>query len=154
MCVQFLKLSARDSSEAARNASLCRNCLKGGHSSIGSIQWIKKYSFSLAIKINLNKKILLPLGLKPWRILIWALGKPDLKKPYRLYKRFGGEQTVVICLNKADVQSVPRGKVHVFSKSFKDFYPFLLCPDCTFKGQRRNHRFVSVLFEVSDITQH
>ena len=45
-------------------------------------------------------------------------------------------------------------KVRVFSESFKDFYSFLLCPDCTFKGLRRNHRFVSVLFEVSNITQH
>ena len=45
-------------------------------------------------------------------------------------------------------------KVRVFSKSFKDFYSFLICPDCAFKGLRHNHRFVSGLFGVSDITQH
>ena len=45
-------------------------------------------------------------------------------------------------------------KVRVFSKSFEDFYSFLLRPDCTFEGLRRNRRFVSVLFEVSDIRQH
>ena len=52
------------------------------------------------------------------------------------------------------LQSVPQEKLRVFSESFKDLYSFLLCPDCMFEGQRRNHRFVSVLFEVSDITQH
>ena len=52
------------------------------------------------------------------------------------------------------LQSVPQEKVRVFSESFKDFYSFLLCSDCTFEGLRRNHRFVSVLYEVSDITQH
>ena len=52
------------------------------------------------------------------------------------------------------IQSVPQEKVRVFSESFKDFYSFLLCPNCTFEGLRRNHRFVSVLFEVSDITKH
>ena len=52
------------------------------------------------------------------------------------------------------IQSVPPEKVRVFSESFKDFYSFLLCLDCTFEGLRSNHRFVSVLFEVSDITQH
>ena len=54
----------------------------------------------------------------------------------------------------AFLQSVPHEKVRVFLKSFKDFYSFILCPDCTFEGLRRNHRFVSVLLEVSDITQH
>ena len=54
----------------------------------------------------------------------------------------------------AYVQSVPQEKVRVFSGSFKDFYSFLLCTDCTFEGLRHNHRFVSLLSEVSDITQH
>ena len=52
------------------------------------------------------------------------------------------------------LQSVPQEKVRVFSESFKDFYPFLLCPDCSFERLRRNHRFVSVSFGVSDIKQH
>ena len=52
------------------------------------------------------------------------------------------------------IQSVPQEKVRVFSESFKDFYSFLLCPDCSFERLRRNHRFISVSFEVSDITQH
>ena len=53
-----------------------------------------------------------------------------------------------------ELQSVPQEKVRVFSESFKGFYSFLLCPDCAFEGLRPNHRFVSVFFEVSDITQH
>ena len=57
-------------------------------------------------------------------------------------------------LSGVQIQSVPQEKVRVFSEGFKDFYSFLLCPDCTFEALRRNHRFVSVLSEVSDITQH
>ena len=52
------------------------------------------------------------------------------------------------------IQSVPQEKVCVFSESFKGFYSNLLCRECTFTGLRRNRQFVSVLFEVSDITQH
>ena len=35
-----------------------------------------------------------------------ALGKPDLGDQYRLYKRFGGVQTMVVCLTEADAQSL------------------------------------------------
>ena len=35
-----------------------------------------------------------------------ALGKPDLGHQCRLYKRFGGVQTAVVCLTEADAQSL------------------------------------------------
>ena len=74
------------------------------------------------------------------------------QKPYQVQVSISTERVVNIL--HMHVQSVPQEKVRVFSESFNDFYSFLLCPDCAFKGLRRNHRFVSVLFEVSDITQH
>ena len=35
-----------------------------------------------------------------------ALGKPDLGEQCRLYKRFGGVQTAVVCLTEAEAQSL------------------------------------------------
>ena len=35
-----------------------------------------------------------------------ALGKPDPGDQYRLYKRFRGVQTVVVCLTEADARSL------------------------------------------------
>ena len=37
-----------------------------------------------------------------------ALGKPDLGDQCRLYKRFGGVQTAVVCLTEADARSLLR----------------------------------------------
>ena len=46
--------------------------------------------------------------------LCMALGKPDLGDQCRLYKRFGGVQTVVVYLTKADARSLIRlGRLRV-----------------------------------------
>ena len=39
-------------------------------------------------------------------VLCIALGKPDLGDQCRLYKRFGGVQTTVVCLTEADARSL------------------------------------------------
>ena len=38
--------------------------------------------------------------------ILIALGNPDLKDQCRLYKRFGGVQTVVVCSTEADARSL------------------------------------------------
>ena len=86
-----------------------------------------------------------PMGLKP---LPWS-GNLRLRNKKKSCGVMSGKWGAW-----STIQSVPQEKVRVFSESLKDFYSFLLCPVCTFEGLRRNHRFVSVLFEVLSITQH